>query len=228
MQTPFDAGECCPTGPTGPAGPTGPTGHSGPTGPAGPTGPTGAIGPIGPTGPTGDSGPTGPTGALGPTGAIGPTGLIGPTGPTGNTGPIGPTGPTGSTGPIGPSTGILFWGVNNIGAASDTRFIPPGNSGIAPLLDIFQLPIPQAGTVKNLFVRHNSNKGNGNSAVYTILKNGVATAITAALATGAVGQSSDLVNTVAIAQGDRLSLQVSKAAVVADGAVDLTASLEIV
>ncbi len=87
MQTPDNAGICCPTGPTGATGATGATGPSdGPTGPTGPTGPS--------DGPTGPSGPTGPTGAPGSPG--------GPTGPTGATGASGgPTGPTGPTGPSG-------------------------------------------------------------------------------------------------------------------------------
>jgi hypothetical protein len=42
---------------------------------------------------------------------------------------------------------------------------------------------------------------------YTILVNGVATAITVALSAAAIGQASNIVNTVAVAQGDRVSLR---------------------
>jgi hypothetical protein len=115
-----------------------------------------------------------------------------------------------------------------MGAAADSRFVPPGHDfALASLTDVFQLPVTRAGTLRNLFVRHNSAAGNGNNIVYTVMKNGVATAITVPLATGAVGQASDLVNTVAVVAGDRISLRGSKAAGIAGGGVNLAASLEI-
>ena len=81
--------------------------------------------------------------------------------------------------------------------------------------------------LKNFFVRHNAANGNGNSVVYTVLVNGVATAITVTLASGAVGQASDTVHTVVIAQGDRISIRATKAATIAGGGnVDVQTSLE--
>jgi hypothetical protein len=53
--------------------------------------------------------------------------------------------------------------------------------------------------------------GNGNTAVYTLFLNGVATALTVTLASN-VTDGSDLVHTVAVAAGDLLSLEVTKAA----------------
>ena len=76
-------------------------------------------------------------------------------------------------------------------------------------------------------MRHNSTSGNGTSVLYTVLKNGVATAITVTLATGAVGQASDTVHTVAVAQGDRVSISAVKAASIGSGDVAVQASLEI-
>jgi hypothetical protein len=127
-----------------------------------------------------------------------------------------------------PGGSILFFGTDNVGAAADTRFIPPGHdSGLAVTSDRFQLPAPRAGTLRNLFVRHNSAGGNGNSVTYTVLVNGVAVAITVALATGAIGQASDLVNSVAVAQGDQISLRAVKDLGIGGGNIDLEASLEV-
>jgi hypothetical protein len=115
-----------------------------------------------------------------------------------------------------------------MGAAADTRFVPPGHDfALASLIDVMQVPVTRAGILQKLFVRHNSAAGNGNVIVYTVMKNGVATALTVALATGAIGQASDLVNTVAVVAGDRISLRGSKALSVASGAVNLAASTEI-
>jgi len=131
---------------------------------------------------------------------------------------------------ISGDSALLFFGAATIAAAADTRFIPPGriDSGVAATVDVYQLPVPRAGTVKSLVVRHNSPPGNGNPVVYTVMKNGVATLLTATLATGAVGQASDLVNTVAVVLGDRISLRATKALGIGASGVDVDASVEVV
>jgi hypothetical protein len=121
---------------------------------------------------------------------------------------------------------VLTWGNDSIAAGADTRFLTPGRGGTAVTTDINQLPVPRAGLLQNFFVRHDAAAGNGNSVVYTVLVNGVATAITVTLATGAVGQASDTTHTVAIAQGSRISIQATKAAGIGTGAIDVQTSLE--
>jgi hypothetical protein len=148
-------------------------------------------------------------------------------GPPGPPGPVGPPGPIGPPGPQGESIGLLFWGNDTVAAAADTRYLSPGRDGTAPLVDFAQMPLPRAGTLRRLFVRHNAAGGNGNAVVYTVLVNGIATALTVTLATGAVGQVSDLINAVAGAQGDRVSLRASKAAVIAGGNIDVQATVEV-
>jgi hypothetical protein len=126
-------------------------------------------------------------------------------------------------------TTLLTWGNSNVGAAADTRYLSPGrdNSAIAVTTDVAQVVMTRAGTVSKLWARHNAAAGNGNAVVYTVMKNGAATGITVSLVTGAIGQASDLVNTVAVAVGDRLSIQASKASGIAGGAVEAQISLEV-
>jgi len=121
----------------------------------------------------------------------------------------------------------FFFGNVNVGAAADIRYSSPGrdNAAIAVTSDLMQIPIRKAGTLRQLYVRHNSAGGNGNNVSYVAVVNGVATLITATLASGAVGQASDLVNTVAVAIGDRVSLRIVKEATIASGAVNLEASI---
>lgn len=111
----------------------------------------------------------------------------------------------------------------NLGANADTRFLHPSYNGQAtasagtvadPVVDWV---VPRGGTLRNMFSRHNSAKGNGNSVVYTVFVNGVITAMTVTLATGAIGQASDLVNSVVVAQGDRIRVRAVKALVIGDG-----------
>lgn len=197
--------------------PPGGGGPPGPPGPAGPPGPIGPPGPAGPPGPPGDPGPPGPPGDPGPPG---PPGIPGPPGPMGPPGPVGPPGPAGAG-------AILFWGNTDISPTTTTRFLAPGyDTGLAPTT-VRDLLCPRAGTLRNLFIRHNTNNGNGNSVVYTVMKNGIATAIAVSLATGAIGDGSDIANTVAIAQGDRISIRITKAVGVTNGNVDATATLEV-
>lgn len=92
-----------------------------------------------------------------------------------------------------------------------------------------QIPLPRGGTLRNFFVRHNAAVGNGTAVTYTVLKNGVATAIAVSLATGAIAQASDLVDTVAVVAGDRVSISADKPAALGAGGGDLEveASLEL-
>ena len=127
-----------------------------------------------------------------------------------------------------PGNAIMFWGCDDVGAAVAARFIPPGfEVGLAPTTDRMQIPVPRAGTLKNLFVRHNAAAGNGQPVTYTVFVNGAATAITCNLATGAIGQASDVAHSVVVAAGDRVSIRASKGAVVGSGVVDLDVSLEV-
>jgi len=135
---------------------------------------------------------------------------------------------------ITPLTGIngraiIGFGNDNLGAAADTRFLSQwygGSASVAGTTNVQPIVAPRSGTLKNMFVRHQAAAGNGNTIVYTVLVNGVATAITATLATGAIGQTSDLVNTAAVAQGDLIQLRAVKALAVGGGSILSEVTLE--
>ena len=72
-----------------------------------------------------------------------------------------------------------------------------------------QVIIPVAGTIKNLYVLTASTQSANNSQVCTLRKNGASTAITTTIPASALaGTFSDTTNSVSVAAGDRLSLQV--------------------
>ena len=129
--------------------------------------------------------------------------------------------------PVPAGSSILVWGNENVGAAADDRYLSSGsNFGIASLTDTLQYIAPSNVTLRDLFVRHNSAAGNGNDVIYTVFVNGVATALLVPLATGAVGDASNVVDTAAVLQGDRISIQASKAAGVGGGQIDTQVSLK--
>lgn len=72
-----------------------------------------------------------------------------------------------------------------------------------------QVIIPVAGTIKNLYVLTSTTQSAGGSQVCTVRKNTANTSVVATIAANAVaGTFSDTTNTVSVAAGDKLSLQV--------------------
>ena len=109
-----------------------------------------------------------------------------------------------------------------------THYLTPGyDAGVAPTT-IINMAVPRAGTLQKFYIHHNTANGNGNGVTYTVIKNGVATAITVTLASGAIGTGSDTVNTVAVVAGDLIAIQVTKALSITNGNLDVTATLEVV
>ncbi len=86
--------------------------------------------------------------------------------------------------------------------------------------------LPRAGTLANLLVRHQTAGGNGNAVTYRVRVNGVDTAMTVTVPTGAIGQVLDAVNSVAVVLGDVVTLKATKPLAVGGGSVRPTASME--
>ena len=138
----------------------------------------------------------------------------------------------GTPGPIGPAgpSAIIGFSDNSVAPQADTRFIDEwngGNSAVAPTTELAPIVAPRAGTLRNLFVRHSAAAGNGNAVVYTVRKNGVDTLLTCSLPTNAIGQASDTLHTVLVAQGDRITLKATKAAAIGSGNVLVSATMEL-
>jgi hypothetical protein len=90
-----------------------------------------------------------------------------------------------------------------------------------------QVIIPVAGTIKNLYVLTSTTQSAGGSQVCTVRKNTANTAITTTIAANAVaGTFSDTTNSVSVAAGDKLSLQVQNNA--ATGAAATIVSVAII
>ena len=121
----------------------------------------------------------------------------------------------------------LLWGADSVGSTTTARFLFPGFSdGLAQTVAP-QFRSTRAATLQNLRVHHRAGAGNGNNIVYTVRVNGVASTLTATLASTAV-DGTDLVNTVAVVAGDLLDITVTKAIDIAASPSDITATLEFV
>lgn len=67
--------------------------------------------------------------------------------------------------------------------------------------------IPLAGTLKNLYIKLETNTLNSGTIVFTIMINGVATAVTVSANFGETGIIFDITHSVAVAAGDRVSVR---------------------
>jgi hypothetical protein len=86
---------------------------------------------------------------------------------------------------------------------------------------------PRAATLHSMYARHNLANGNGNSVVYTLRVNGINTALSVTLATGAVGSASDLVDEISVNAGDFIEIIRTNALSIGNGNIEAFVSLEI-
>lgn len=122
---------------------------------------------------------------------------------------------------IGPS--VLSFGAASVLATTTTRYLYPNYQTANASTTVVQMRVPMSGTLKNLYL-HQTGAGNGNTIVYTVRKNGVATALKVTIAsTGTNG--SDTVNSVAVTAGDLVDIEVTKALAIVMSPSDIVVSL---
>ena len=124
-------------------------------------------------------------------------------------------------------TGLVF-GNDNVGSDAGTRFLDPGygNNSIAPTAPV-SIIAPRGGVLRNLFVRHHVSTSSAQTVTYTAQVNGVDTPIAVTLVANAVATVGNIVNTILVAQGDRITMKVTKSAAIGAGGVKAVASMEI-
>ena len=122
----------------------------------------------------------------------------------------------------------LVFGNDNVGSDAGTRFLDPGygNNSTSPTASI-SITAARSGTLRNFFVRHHSATSSSNTVTYIVQVNGVDTPITVTLAANAVTTVGDVVNTRIVAQGDRITVKVTKSGPVPTGNLKAVANMEI-
>jgi hypothetical protein len=127
----------------------------------------------------------------------------------------------------GEASSVLMFGNDNISPSTTTRYLSPGaQKRIATTTQVGRMIVPRSGTIRSLFVRHNSPAGNGNTIVYTIMVNGVATALMVTLASTAMA-GSDIVNNALVVAGDEVEVRATKALNIGSGALEVIATMEL-
>ena len=130
-------------------------------------------------------------------------------------------------GTVPAGTSILQFGQENVSSTTTTRYLAPGfDDGIASVTPI-SIAITRAGTLKNLSVRHNLANGNGTVITYDVRVNGVVTALSVKVPSGAVGTVSDLANVIPVVAGDSVDIVVTKPNSSVSGLFDAAATMEL-
>lgn len=111
--------------------------------------------------------------------------------------------------PVGPSSTMF----GNLLAAtvgiSSTNYFGPGDSATTTTETNARNAIPYAATIKNFYLRTSTAQPATGSLVFTILKNGSATAVTFTIAAGgAAALFSDTTHSFSVAAGDEISISV--------------------
>lgn len=71
-----------------------------------------------------------------------------------------------------------------------------------------QIVVPRAGWVRKMYARVNVAPGGVQTAIFTLFRNSVITALTATI-TGTAKEASDLIHQIRVAEGDKLTIIVS-------------------
>jgi hypothetical protein len=123
------------------------------------------------------------------------------------------------------ATHNMLFGAGSVGSSTTTRYLFPAYSDSIAQTSVVQFRSSRAGTMKNMRVRHNKAAGNGNSIVYTVRINGTPSSLSVSMASTA-NDGSDLVNTAAVAAGDLVDVEITKASAVGQAPSDVAASVE--
>jgi hypothetical protein len=128
---------------------------------------------------------------------------------------------------------VLLFGDGNIGGGTASppaapHFLDPGYSGsaTAPTTEV-KMVVPYAGTLRNLFIKHNAPTGaTTETLTYTVRVNGADTALVVTLGPDDA-EASNTVDSVAVAQGDDVSIKIGRSASIGTGNIEAVATLEL-
>jgi hypothetical protein len=140
---------------------------------------------------------------------------------------VGPTWLTvgGTGGDVG---GVVTFGDYQVGTTTTTRYLHPlgVDNGLAHTIELQQIA-PRAGTLRNLYVLAQALGTGVANIIYTVSVNGTPSSLTVSIANASVLEASDLVNTVAVSAGDKVSIEVTKSGSVTASHTHITASMEL-
>jgi hypothetical protein len=121
----------------------------------------------------------------------------------------------------------LLFGDDSISNTTTVRYLTPGfDDGVAET-SVTEIRLSRAGTLQSMRVRHNTAGTGAATLTYTLLIDGVATALAVAMSNTAQ-DGSNLVNSVAVTAGQRATIQVEKSGAITTSPDNVTCTVEFV
>jgi hypothetical protein len=120
----------------------------------------------------------------------------------------------------------LVFGCGNINNSADTRYLYPGFSQANASITSVAMVAPRKGTIKNFYVRHNSNGGTGPVGEYRLRVGGLDTLMVASLATGIVGNVAGPDIEVPVEEGNLIEVSVLKPIAPGNGVQNAVVSMQ--
>lgn len=121
---------------------------------------------------------------------------------------------------------VFGLGSGSVGSSTTIRYLYPGYSDRFAEVNEIGLRSPTTGILKNLYIAQNDPKGNGNNITYTVRVAGVDSAIVAVVPSTTIN-GSDTTNSVAVSEGDLVSIKVTKASGVGQSPRNVVATVEL-
>lgn len=131
-----------------------------------------------------------------------------------------------TTSPGPQPNGILAFGNGGLATNTTARFLTPGYITNNAPTQAVQLVCTRTGTLKNLYIRHNTAGVGAVNLTYTVRINGVVTSLAVVMLANATS-GNNTVNSVSVAAGDRIDIQVTKAANIGASPTDIMATFEV-
>ncbi len=127
---------------------------------------------------------------------------------------------------------VITFGATAVNTTTTDRFLLQSNLNQTAQTVLREFDVPRPGTLQNLFGGHRVGNGNGSDIVYTVQVNAapaftgpVATLLTVTIASTSTAQAGDVVNSVVVAKGDRVSMRVGKAVAIGGSPSDIFFSM---
>lgn len=120
---------------------------------------------------------------------------------------------------------FLVWGVGGLFTTTATRYMAPGFNSDNADTEIIEYDLPRAGTLRKMFIRCRTAGGNGNHVVYTVIINGVPTALSVSLASD-VTAGSNITTDIDVNEGASIRLRVTKGATIGSSPEDVICAIQ--
>lgn len=104
---------------------------------------------------------------------------------------------------------IIAFGVGDLDNSTETLYLLPWNGPAHTAIPSPQsLFVPRAGTISKLYAQHKGNAGSSEVETYTVMKNGVATALEVVINGNSSAVVADTTHSLTVAAGDYISLRI--------------------